>query len=173
MKNGSLLLYIITFFKRSITSFCIIILILKQNWLGFAVGCCWDIIGSKINIPMKLFFKYGNPYKYKRHKNICFLSVFYLSTNMKLGTCVKNYFTMTSIENWDYELFSNFMKIIWYGNEDCITRVYVRYLKDFIKEKNPDGYEKDIIFGLLKSMGIKVNNIQTENSYINNFMMIT
>lgn len=48
---------------------------------------------------------------------------------MRIGTSNKNYFVMTG----NYELFSNFMKIIGYNNEDRISRIYIRMLKDFIR----------------------------------------
>lgn len=78
---------------------------------------------------------------------------------MKLGNSIKNYFAMTAIESWNYELFSIFMKIIGYDNEDCILKIYVRFLKDFIKENELDDYEKDIIIVYLKRIGITLEEV--------------
>lgn len=83
---------------------------------------------------------------------------------MKLVSSIKNYFAITAIESWNYGLFSIFMKIIGYdNNEDCIIRIYVRFFKDFIKENDLDDYEKEIIIVYLKIIGITLEEVSLDN----------
>lgn len=44
---------------------------------------------------------------------------------------IKNYFFNTEIENWNYNDFNKYLKLLGYRNEENIFRIYTKIMKDF------------------------------------------
>lgn len=61
-----------------------------------------------------------------------------------MGKLVKNYFYNTKIENWNYEDFNKYLKILGYKNEKDILRTYNRILKEFADYNHEDKPEDSV-----------------------------
>ncbi|CAG8691988.1 12757_t:CDS:1, partial [Ambispora leptoticha] len=66
------------------------------------------------------------------------------SNKMKLGPCIKKYFSLSSTQRWDYDSFHLFMRILGYEDDTIIFRNYIRQLNDIIKDNNTDTEKKFI-----------------------------
>lgn len=79
---------------------------------------------------------------------------------MKIGICVRNYFTKIPFNYWSYNSFSNFMQILGYENIDCITRTYIRFLKKIKNEEKDDEHKIIVAESLLKEIELnKINEV--------------
>lgn len=76
---------------------------------------------------------------------------------MRLEVCIKNYFLKIPVKKWDYESFSEFMKVLGYDIDERIFRNYIRGLKEVLKSQVEE-YKKDIAIKILHEFEKDVSN---------------
>lgn len=111
------------------------------------------------NIIYKSFIKYNSFIPYTQHKHIKDKDKDkpYIS-NMRIGKYVRNYFENTETEDWNYETFNKFMKLLGYKNDEDISRTYVRLLKEIINKENTE-LKRNMAINLLKSLEKDINQV--------------
>lgn len=88
---------------------------------------------------------------------------------------IKNYFFNTAIEEWNYEDFNKYMKLLGYEKEEDVYRIYRKILKDFAEDNINDNDRTNdsgrIYIELLRRSGKYVYNVSCNISIIFIFSM--
>lgn len=51
---------------------------------------------------------------------------------MRMEKIIKNYFLNTDIEDWNYDDFNKYLRLLGYRKEEDIFRIYTKIMKDFV-----------------------------------------